>query len=65
MDFFIECKTSGAGEDFHGSLSDAIEWARMQLWHPTGVNIIWHGQQRVAEVRQFSEWVSSAWKEFV
>ena len=61
-EFFIECKYSGAGFDFTGSLVNAIEVAREKIRYHYGVNCIWHGTQKIAEVREFDEWVSEAWK---
>ena len=51
MLFRIECKYSGKGHDFHGSLTDAIREACSMCQSDWSCWCVWEGSEKVAECK--------------
>lgn len=59
MDFFIECTISGVGNQFTGTLREALDKARTLIRGEGWRQALWVDGRKVAEVWADGEWVSS------
>ena len=65
MEFCIECKVSGVGQKFVGTLDEAIVKARSSIRQVGWRQVLWlqPENRRVAEVWEDGKWVSASMKE--